>query len=86
MSSRYCDGLMQIEVKPRSSCFGMAASASSRSAVLAGSGNLPRTPPTSSSCFEVPSCFRHRGPQALELVRRGLPERMEAAAVPHQPS
>ena len=44
-----CDGLMQIVVKPRSSCAGIDASASPRSATPSGPSNRPRVPPTISS-------------------------------------
>ena len=63
-----CDGLMQIVVKPRSSCAGIDASASPRSATPLGPSNRPRVPAHHLELGGVSASGRHPRAQPLEIL------------------
>ncbi|MFN8233257.1 MAG: hypothetical protein U0V56_07235 [Actinomycetota bacterium] len=75
-SSVNCDGLMQIVLKPRPTCSGIAARASPRSAALDPSGNRPRRPADQLQGVQVPA-GGHRLREPRQDVRLGRPERVD---------
>ena len=80
-SSRNCDGLMQIDVKPRSTWAGIVASASSRSATESASGKRPRAPPTSSNPSRSRPASASASAEAVDVLVARASERIPAVAV-----
>mgnify|MGYP003694034249 CR=1 FL=1 len=80
-----CDGLMQIVVNPRSSCAGIDASASPRSATPSGPSNRPSRAAHHLELGGVSAGGRHPRTQPLEILVGRAAERVEPAAELDQP-
>ena len=77
---------MQIDVKPRSTCAGIVASASSRSATEPGVGEAAARAADELELVEFAACLGQRVAQARDVVVGRPAERVPAVAVAHEPA